>query len=222
VTEKLDGSNLCMTHDAIYARSHNGPPAHPSFDYAKALHAQIRRRIKPGFSLFGEYCYAVHSISYTALPSYFMLFALRCDETGLWAPWGSVEQIAEELALSTVPVLWRGTAHRAQELEQVVNSLMALGSCYGPEREGVVVRIERGFFSPEFRDSIAKCVRPNHVQTDEHWTSGPIVKQGLLQWEAHERRRFGCDLCGSALQVDRQGIFYCENCNPDHEDELES
>lgn len=29
-TEKLDGSNLCLTADAVYARSHSGAPRHPS------------------------------------------------------------------------------------------------------------------------------------------------------------------------------------------------
>ena len=40
----------------------------------------------------------------------------------------------------------------------------------GGEREGVVLRLERGFPAAEFQDNVCKSVRVGHVQTDEHWT----------------------------------------------------
>ena len=42
ITEKLDGSNLCMTKDKVFARSHSGSPSHPSFDMAKKMHGEIK------------------------------------------------------------------------------------------------------------------------------------------------------------------------------------
>jgi hypothetical protein len=77
VTEKLDGSNMALTREAVFARSHSGPPSHPSFAWAKALQARIGGQIEPGVTLFGEYCYAVHSIVYEELPGYFFLFGVR-------------------------------------------------------------------------------------------------------------------------------------------------
>jgi ATP-dependent RNA circularization protein (DNA/RNA ligase family) len=177
ISEKLDGSNVCFTRDAIFARSHSGPPIHPSFDYAKALHSQVRCQIQEGTSVFGEYCFAVHSIRYEALPSYFFVFAIREDETGLWLPWHQVEVVAECLRLVTVPVLWQGTVSSEGELQEIMKKLMAGPSYYGPEREGVVVRKESGF--PDFETSIAKAVRASHVQTNEHWLDRPVEKQAL-------------------------------------------
>jgi hypothetical protein len=45
ITEKMDGSNLCITRDEIFARSHSGAPTHPSFDLAKKMHGEIRHKI---------------------------------------------------------------------------------------------------------------------------------------------------------------------------------
>src|SRR5207249_4992942 len=141
VSEKLDGSNICLTRDRLFARSHSGPPSHPSFDYAKALHSRLRARIDPDLSLFGEYCYAVHTIRYDALPAYLFLFAVRADATATWAAWDTVAQTAARLDLPTVPVLWRGSLSSAAELQSLTERLMSEPSAYGPEREGIVVRL---------------------------------------------------------------------------------
>ncbi len=47
ITEKCDGSNLTYTRESVFSRSHAGPPAHPSFDLAKATHARIRHQLSP-------------------------------------------------------------------------------------------------------------------------------------------------------------------------------
>jgi hypothetical protein len=105
-TEKLDGSNLCMTRTEIFARSHNGPPTHPSFNTAKAMHANVGYKIPDGISVFFEYCYAVHTIEYRGgLPNYCFVFGVRDDKAGLWWGWDYVELLAADLDLPTVPVL---------------------------------------------------------------------------------------------------------------------
>jgi hypothetical protein len=93
ITEKCDGSNLTYTREHVFARSHAKPPVHPSFDLAKATHAQIRGQVGEGLSIFCEYCYAVHSIAYEALPGYSLVFGVRettrgrCGGSGRW--WSS-------------------------------------------------------------------------------------------------------------------------------------
>lgn len=174
VTEKLDGSNLALTREAVFARSHSGPPAHPSFAWAKALQARIGGLIEPGVTLFGEYCYAVHSIVYDSLPSYFFLFGVRDDTTDSWWPWEMVAMQAEVLHVPTVPVLFRGTV---AELEPLTARLAAEVSAYGGEREGLVARVERGFAGLEFPSVVGKYVRAGHVQTDEHWMFKEIRPQ---------------------------------------------
>jgi hypothetical protein len=177
-TEKLDGSNLCLTADAVYARSHSGAPRHPSFDAAKALHARVRHLIPRYFSVFGEWCMAVHSIKYNGLPHYFNLFAIRDDEAGVWLPWDKMEAWAGNWGVDTVPELLRTTVESEQELRKVTEDLARQPSVYGAQREGLVVRPCYDAYSDEaFWRFTAKWVREDHVQTDEHWSKGDFIKQ---------------------------------------------
>lgn len=169
ITEKLDGSNLAMTREAVFARSHSGPPTHPSFGWAKALQARLCGQIEPGITLFGEYCYAVHSIVYGELPEYFFLFGVRDDGRDVWWEWDLVAEQAEALGVPHVPVLFRGQVAGERELRRVVEGLAGEPSAYGGEREGVVARVAREFRVEEFASSLGKHVRAGHVQTDEHW-----------------------------------------------------
>lgn len=174
ITEKMDGSNVCLTSTNVFARSHSGVPSHASFDLLKAQHAQIKHKIDAGLSVFGEWIYAVHSINYTKLPSYFMIFGVRDDETGEWYSWDLVEELAKDLGFPTVPVLFRGYT---SDLEQLTTDLSKNPSTCGPEKEGVVVRILGALEEHTF--NMAKYVRKNHVQTDDHWMHKEITKNLL-------------------------------------------
>jgi hypothetical protein len=180
VTEKLDGSNLAMTRESVFARSHSGPPGHPSFAWAKALHAQVRGQIDSGITLFGEYCFAVHSIEYQNLPGYFFLFGVREDETGFWWDWDMVEEHARALGVKTPPLLFRGLVRTEIELRQLTERLARGPSEYGPDREGIVVRVAAAFTSSEFAEKLGKHVRADHITTSEHWMFQEIRVQGLL------------------------------------------
>lgn len=181
VTEKCDGSNLTYTRTNVFSRSHAGPPAHASFDLAKATHARIAHLLSPGLSLFCEFCYAVHSIEYGALPGYSLVFGARDDETGLWWEWDMVAAQARDVDLPTVPVLFRGAVDSEAELEALTTSLAAQPSAFGGEREGVVVRRAGEFSDGAFGRSLGKWVRKDHVQTDDHWQHQAIRPQRLVR-----------------------------------------
>lgn len=194
ITEKMDGSNLCMTNKAVFARSHNGPPTHESFNVAKSLHAQVCHSIPDGVSVFGEYVFAVHSIRYSELPGYFLVFGAREDATGKWWDWDTTEELAAELGFPTVPVLakssqfvaedgntyWQGMYETEGQLREYSNLeyLFANGGKWENNiSEGYVVRLFGEF--TDFQMSVAKYVRANHVQTDQHWTKKEIEKNKL-------------------------------------------
>lgn len=179
ITEKLDGSNLAFTKHYVFARSHSGPPSHPSFNWAKALHAQVQSAISAGLTLFGEYCHAVHSIEYRGLPSYFFLFGVREDETDFWWDWDLVEEQARTLGVPTAPVLFRGTVGDERTLKDVTEELARKPSCYGPDREGVVVRRSSGFAGEDFANAVAEYVRAGHVTSSEHWMLQQIRVQPM-------------------------------------------
>jgi hypothetical protein len=179
ITEKCDGSNLTYTRTSVFSRSHAGPPSHPSFDLAKATHARIAHLLSDGLSLFCEYCYAVHSLEYAALPDYSLVFGARDDVTGTWWDWDMVTAQAREVGLPTVPVLFRGAVGSARELEALTNELAAAPSALSGAREGVVVRVAGEFADADFSRSLGKWVRKGHVQTDDHWLHQAIRPQRL-------------------------------------------
>ena len=186
ITEKMDGSNTSLETDGCFARTHSGPPNHPSFDALKAMHATIKYKIPHGLQLFGEWCYARHSIEYNELPGYFMLFNVRDlnrvhgdTPNPMWLAWEEVEMWAEEIGVPTVPVLFKGKVWGDRELEELTNSFMNQPSACGGIREGVVIRLADEFVERSFDYCVLKCVRANHVQTSEHWKDQEIIKNKL-------------------------------------------
>lgn len=185
LTEKMDGSNTSLEADGCFARTHAGAPTHASFDLLKALHATIKYKIPHSVQLFGEWCFARHSIEYSELPSYFMMFGVRelanafGAEEDYWPAWEDVELWAEEIGVSTVPVLFKGNVSSEKELKELVESFMNQPSACGGIREGVVARVAESFSDNDFSSCIMKCVRANHVQTSEHWKDQEIIRNKL-------------------------------------------
>ncbi|HET9955257.1 MAG TPA: RNA ligase family protein [Polyangiaceae bacterium] len=181
ITEKCDGSNLTYTRDHVFSRSHAGPPGHRSFDLAKATHARLAHLISEGLSVFCEYCYAVHSLVYEALPDYSLVFGVRDDVRGMWWDWDMVAAQALELGLPTVPLLFRGRVSDESALHELTEALSNETSAFGGMREGVVVRRAGEFEDSQFSRSLAKWVRRDHVTTDEHWMHQVIQVQRLRE-----------------------------------------
>jgi len=190
VTEKMDGSNVCLQNTGCFARSHSHPPHHASFDMFKAFHARVQSKIPPNLQIFGEWCYAKHSIIYTALPSYFMIFGVRDMSKMLWASWGEVELWADELGVPTAPYLL--SVEPGTDLEKVINTLASENARppSGHEREGFVIRWADEFHDDEFPNAVAKWVRADHVQTPFHWKNLPIVRNRLaVESPVHETKK---------------------------------
>lgn len=171
VTEKMDGENTTMTCELVHARSMDSA-AHPSRTWVRQLHGQIQREIPEGWRICGENCYAKHSIAYTGLDSYFLVFNIWSGETCL--SWDDTLSICEMLKLKTVPAIARFQWNREKLLE--------IASQQNPlTQEGYVARTARSFHESEFELLVAKYVRKNHVQTSQHWMSDPVVPNKLKQ-----------------------------------------
>ena len=95
--------------------------------------------------------YAVHSLKYEGLRSYFMLFSVW-DEFNRALSWDETVTYARVLDLETVPVLYDGTWD--ETLIRGLADKMDLNV-----DEGYVVRLARGFGYGEFRRVVAKFVR---------------------------------------------------------------
>ena len=80
VSEKIDGENSNIHPNYFHARSIDGRN-HISRTWIKNLHSKICYNIPEGWRICGENTYAKHSIYYSKLPSYFLVFAIFNEKT---------------------------------------------------------------------------------------------------------------------------------------------
>lgn len=174
VTEKMDGENTTGYADGyIHARSIDGRH-HPSRDLVKSFWAGVAGELPADWRVTGENVFARHSIAYEALPHYFLGINIW-DERNVCLGWDTTVEWFDLLGITPVPVLYDGIYDealiRALNVEQMNTGVS----------EGCVIRVADEFSFGQFRKSLAKVVRPNHVQTDQHWMHGPLVRNGLAR-----------------------------------------
>ncbi|MGL4611384.1 MAG: RNA ligase family protein [Trueperaceae bacterium] len=169
VTEKLDGENTSMYSDHIHARSLDSRQ-HPSRTWVKAFHGTIAHLIPAGWRLCGENMYARHSISYETLKSYFYIFSIW-NEKNVCLSWQETKEWAELLGLELPPILYQGQWYESN-IHAITLNLET--------QEGYVVRNTESFAYVDFQKHVAKWVRKNHVQTDQHWMHSEVIPNGLV------------------------------------------
>ena len=169
VTEKLDGGNTLLHSGRVYARNITAPSEGKWMAMVKKHHAW--KVTEPDVWLYGEDIHGVHSIEYGPVPEQgtYYAFSLRYGD-GAFASFSDVEAYASQREIPVVPVLFDGRFQSIAKLRSFVERAHAEPSALGGEREGVVLRLARGFSASEFSKNVCKSVRSCHVQTDEHWT----------------------------------------------------
>jgi len=172
VTEKLDGEGTTLYRDYMHARSIHSAN-HPSRHWVKTLHASLSYRIPTNWRFCGENMFAKHSIYYQALTSYFYLFSIW-NEDNVCLSWDETVAFAEELGIETAPVLYRGIFN-----EEKIKRMFTGKSMFDGEQEGYVIRNAGSFHYDDFQYNLGKFVRPNHVQTSEHWLQEKVIPNRL-------------------------------------------
>lgn len=170
ITSKRDGENTNLYRDGFHAKSVDSAH-HPSRDWVAAWHAKFAHDIPEGWRICGENLYALHSIAYTDLKSYFEGFSVW-DETNTSLDWDNTIEVFQLLDIEPVPVKWRGIFDE-KVIHQVVRELDT------EVEEGLVMRLAGRFRFEDFAQSMAKWVRKDHVQTDDHWRHQAIVPNRL-------------------------------------------
>lgn len=175
ITEKMDGENTTLYRDGIHARSLADMDPHPSRPWVQALHGAIKHDIPEGWRICGENLFAKHSIHYSKLPTYFMVFAIY-DENNWCLSWEDTKMYSKLLGLKTVPMIYYPGPYD----EEYFKSEMFADNFDFERQEGYVLRVEDAFPYEAFQSSVAKYVRKNHVQTSKHWKSELMIKNELL------------------------------------------
>lgn len=169
---KMDGEATSMYNDYLHARSIDSKN-NISRNWVKGLWGNIAHLLDDNMRVCGENLYAVHSIKYTELPSYFMVYSIWIDNRCL--SWDETLEYAQILSLETVPVFFDGIYDK--------DKIIAAFEPYRLKNEGYVIRVADEFKFIDFRRSIAKYVRPEFRQavdeSDVHWSLKKVEANGL-------------------------------------------
>lgn len=170
ITEKMDGENTTVYNDGYHARSLDSKHR----DYHSWLLSYIptwQYMLENGERVCGEYLYAEHSIHYNNLKNYFLGFSFW--KNNICYGWKDTIAKFNELGIVSVPVLYEGYYDPAITIA-TAKAVITRGG------EGVVIRNINSFPLQNFARNVAKYVRPNHVQTDEHWSQQVIKRNELF------------------------------------------
>jgi len=124
------------------------------------------------FVLYGEWCYAKHSIHYTNIPDLFLVFDLYDKKTEKFLSRKARDKKLEGSGLFCVPLVREGVFSR-DELRKLLDSTKS--KFYDGPVEGMYLRYD----DEEFLRERAKLVRKEFLQSDEfntHYLKKALVK----------------------------------------------
>lgn len=172
VTLKMDGENTTMYNDHIHARSLDSA-SHETRKWVKGYWSRISYLIDENMRICGENLYAVHSIKYDDLNTYFQLFSIWIDNKCL--SWDETVEYAGIIGTEMVPVIYDGIYDK----EAIIKAF----SKYESTNEGYVIRIADEFTYMDFKKSVGKFVRPEFRQvvnnSHGHWISKKVETNKL-------------------------------------------
>lgn len=218
--EKVDGANAAFSFDAqgapqLQSRGHilRGGAREGQFSLFKAWvethQTAFRQAIGTRHIVFGEWCYAKHTVFYDRLPHYFLEFDVFDRETGAFLSTPARRRVLEGLPIVPVPVVHKGavsgkgTKQGAAGIRMLVRPSVykspgwrdALATAAaGSGQDPVRVRLETDgsdlaeglYLKHEDGDRIVgryKFVRADFLQAIEssgtHWQDRPIIPNGL-------------------------------------------
>jgi ATP-dependent RNA circularization protein (DNA/RNA ligase family) len=182
VEEKVDGANLGLSlgpDGRVRAQSRgnylSSGRSHEQWNLLWSWLAERRTMLelglRDGLMLFGEWCYAQHTIPYDLLPDWFCGYDIF--EVGSQRFWSADRRNAwlEKHGLVSVPKVKRGRVHLKE-----VPSLIAASAVGHVPMEGIYLRREHG----EWLQSRAKVVSAVFKQQiEKHWTRRSVVPNHL-------------------------------------------
>lgn len=169
---KMDGECTTLYRDYYHARSIDSKD-HESRHWLKSFHASIRYNIPEGWRVCGENMYAVHSIKYRNLESYFYVFSVWTDKN-MCLSLEDTRKFCDGL-FTLVPDICCipfNVLSLKKAFQEFKNDFSDVG-------EGYVVRNVNSFHYDDFGMNVAKFVRAGHVQTDQHWMFRKIERNEL-------------------------------------------
>ena len=182
VEEKVDGANLGISFDSdgnIRAQNRGAYLHLPSSGPWKKLANWLVPRTEDLFEhltdryiLFGEWCYARHSVFYDRLPDWFLGFDVYDKKAGHFLSCSRRDTLLKAMSIYQVPMIDRGS-FALPDL-----STLLLQSAFSPNpAEGLYLRFDQDNWLLQR----AKMVRPAFIQAVErHWSHSGLSANRLI------------------------------------------
>jgi ATP-dependent RNA circularization protein (DNA/RNA ligase family) len=181
VEEKVDGSSLGFSVEEggrVRAQSRGRYIEHGSrmavgslWSWLAGREMTFRRVLGPHLILYGEWCYALHSVPYDALSDWFLAFDVFDRREKRFFSRKRRDEMTKELGVSVVPLLAEGVFD-----EQKLRRLIGPSRLGATEAEGVYLRWDDG----DWLGARAKVVRPGWLSTaEERWSKRRVVQNQL-------------------------------------------
>ena len=184
VEEKVDGANLGISFGSegnIRAQNRGAYLQLPGSGQWKKLGEWLALRtdvlfenLSDRYILFGEWCYAQHSIFYNRLPDWFLAFDIYDRKTRRFLSSKRRNRLLEKTRLYKVPILARGRFSCPG-----IKKLLSQSKLSDQPAEGLYFRLDQG----DWLGQRAKLVRPTFIQeVEQHW-SRSAIRSNLIRSE---------------------------------------
>ncbi len=176
VEEKVDGANLGISFDSegnIRAQNRGAYLHLPGSGQWKKIGDWLAPRadalfehLSDHFILFGEWCYARHSVFYDRLPDWFLGFDIYDKRFGRFLSSALRDALLREMCIAQVPVLARGYFSYPE-----IQKLLSVSKFGDQPAEGIYLRFDQD----DWLAQRAKLVRPAFIQAvEQHWSRSVI------------------------------------------------
>lgn len=182
VEEKVDGANLGLSFDdngELRSQNRGAYLELPATGQWRKLADWLAPRTNSLFEyladryiLFGEWCYARHSVAYDRLPDWFLGFDIYDKQTGCFLNTLRREHLLHAMQIASVPKITSGYFNLTKLIQLLRQSQLS-----EQPMEGLYLRHEEGDWLVER----AKLVAPAFVQAQQqHWSHSAIKPNRLL------------------------------------------
>ncbi len=176
VEEKVDGANLGISFDSegnIRAQNRGAYLHLPGSGQWKKLGDWLTPRtdtlfehLSDQFILFGEWCYAQHSVFYDRLPDWFLGFDVYDKRFSRFFSSDRRDALLKEMCIAQVPVLACG-----QFAYPEIQKRLSISKLSDQPAEGIYLRFDLDAWLAQR----AKLVRPAFIQAvEQHWSRSAI------------------------------------------------
>ena len=166
VEEKVDGANLGISYDEsgnIRAQNRGAYLQFPYLGQWKKLSSwldsktdELFEQLTDRYILFGEWCYAQHSVIYDRLPDWFLGFDIFDKESLKFLSCPRRDTVFRDVGISGISIIKKGHFTLAE-----LKRMLPVSRLCDKPAEGIYLRFDEG----DWLKRRAKLVRPEFIQS---------------------------------------------------------